>query len=249
MNIKRNTILVFCFLSIIFLFSACSDETEPEGNIDFGYEYFPLAVGKYREYVSDSIVLRSAGTIRDTLKSYIREEIIEQNISAEGDTMYYVNVYFKRKVDDDWKYQKTVFVTKSVQKVTRQEDNLLFTKMVFPLKAGLRFNHNQYFDSQIDIVIGGEVMRAMYDGWNTRVETINKDLLFEGNKVKNVKIRLVDDVSTSLEKKVYYETYIQNIGLYSKTMIFLQDNNTGTEPIEERAVKGFYHNLTLLEHN
>ncbi|MBK6783297.1 MAG: hypothetical protein IPG79_05675 [Saprospiraceae bacterium] len=60
---------------------------------------------------------------------------------------------------------------------------------------------------------------------------------------------MVDDVSTSLEKKVYYETYIQNIGLYSKTMIFLQDNNTGTEPIEERAVKGFYHNLTLLEHN
>ncbi|MBK8080506.1 MAG: hypothetical protein IPK25_09620 [Saprospiraceae bacterium] len=46
------------------------------------------------------------------------------------------------------------------------------------------------------------VMRAMYDGWNTRVETINKDLLFEGNKVKNVKIRLVDDVSTSLEKSV-----------------------------------------------
>jgi hypothetical protein len=237
-----------CALSI-FLLSACTDETETVDKSDFGYEYYPLSVGKYWEYQSDSIVLRSAGTIRDTLKSYLREEITTRTITGEEDTLYTIKVYFKRLPGDEWQYQKTVFVTKSNQKIIRQEDNLAFTKLVFPLKAGVRFNHNQYFDPLIDVMIGGEVMRAMYGDWNTRIESINNDLVFKGNKVKSARIRLVDDVSTSLEKKVYYEIYIQHVGLYSKSMIFLQDNNTGPEPIEDRAIKGFYHTLTLLEHN
>src|SRR5690606_4994624 len=111
---------------------------------------------------------------------------------------------------------------------------------------GVRYNHNQYFDPQIDIEIGGEIFLSLYEGWNTRYESIDQTLVWQGKNVDNVVVRLVDDETTSLEKKVYYETYVKDVGLYKQEMLFLQDNKGGASPIEERATKGFIHQRTLL---
>jgi hypothetical protein len=228
---------------------SCQNETEDGKNADIGYGYYPLKVGKYAIFHSDSIILRSGGTIRDTVSALIKEEIDGFFVNEAKDTVYSMKVYYKGQKDTAYVYQKTVFVTREKQKITRQEDNLVFTKMVFPMKRGTRFNHNQYFDSRIDINVGGEIFLAMYDGWNTRVEAVNEPLLYANKQVDNIRIRLVDDASTSLEKKVYYETYIKNVGLYSSKMIFLQDNKGGSTPIEDRAIKGFYHERILIDRN
>lgn len=240
--------LLFIFFAIITLV-ACEDEKEDVDTSSFGYEYLPLTVGKYRIYQSDSIILRSGGTIRDTVSSRLKEVTDSYTVNANGDTLFTIKIYYQGPNDSVFTYQKSVFMARDQQKVIRQEDNLVFTKMVFPLKAGTRFNHNQYFDPTIDIEIGGEIFLGMYNDWNTRVDALNGPLFWQGQQTDNVRIRLVDDSSTSLEKKLYYETYIKNVGLYSKKMIFLQDNKGGSTPLEQRAIKGFYHDLFLIEHN
>lgn len=243
---------IFCraiFFGCIISFVSCMDKTEPADTSSFGYDFYPVRVGSYRVYQSDSIVLRSAGTIRDTLHGFIKEEMDNFFITGNGDTVYTLKIYFKRLPTDTFVYQKSTFIRKDKNKVTRQEDNLEFTKMVFPIQKGVRFNHNQYFDARIDVEIGGEIFLAMYDGWNTRYESTNTPLDWNGSKVDNVVVRLVDDSGTTLEKKYYYETYIKGVGLYSQEMVFLQDNKGGTIPLEERATKGFYHNRVLLEYH
>lgn len=248
-GIHTHLFTLLCIITLVSVFTACEDETANVDTSSFGYEYLPVIVGKFRVYQSDSIILRSGGTVRDTVSSQLKEVVDSYTVNTSGDTIYNVKVYHKRPADTAFVYQKTVFMTKDAQKVTRQEDNLVFTKMVFPLKSGTRFNHNQYFDPTIDIEIGGEIFLGMYNDWNTRVESFNGPLFWQGQQTENVKIRLVDDASTSLEKKLYYETYIKNVGLYSKKMIFLQDNKGGSTPIEQRAIKGFYHDLFLIQHN
>ena len=238
-----RALIYFCFLALV----SCTDKTEPVDTSAFGYDFYPVRVGSYRVYQSDSIVLRSAGTIRDTLHGFIKEETDNFFITGNGDTIYTLKIYFKRLPTDTFVYQKSTFITKDKYKVTRQEDNLEFTKLVFPIQKGVRFNHNQYFDARVDVEIGGEIFLAMYDGWNTRYESINTPLTWNGNAVDNVVVRLVDDSSTTLEKKYYYETYVKGVGLYRQEMVFLQDNKGGTIPLEERATKGFYHNRVLLE--
>ncbi len=236
------------FLLFIVFMSACEKTTETIDINVLGKQYFPLETGKYWIYESDSVVLRSGGTIRDTLHGFLKEEVQSSFINGSGDTVFTVHVYFKRNWSDTFAYQKSVFVSKLPNMVTRQEDNLLFTKLVFPLKTGLRFNHNQLFDENIDIMVGGETLLDMYTDWNTRVESYNEVYNWAEKLSKKTRIRLVDE-ETSLDKKYYYEEYLENIGLYKKEMIFLQDNKGGTVPLPERAIKGFYHNLLLLESN
>lgn len=245
-----SSIFVCIFgLLLMGISSGCENEKENIDPSTYGYEYFPLKVGQYWIYQSDSIVLFSAGTIRDTSASLIREDVVDFFINENMDSIFIVNVSGKSLPDGEWTFQKKIFLSKDSHKALRQEGNLVFTKMVFPIRPSVRFDHNQYFDPTINIEIGGEVFNAMYDGWNTRIDNSSTPVLWLGQPVENVRIRYVDDNSTSLEKKLYYETYIKGVGLYKKQMIFLQDNKGGAQPIEERAIKGFYHDLILVEHN
>ncbi|MBK8621120.1 MAG: hypothetical protein IPN79_05015 [Saprospiraceae bacterium] len=238
---------IMLLLFAVFVFG-CEKTTETIDTNILGQQYFPLKTGKYWIYESDSVILRGGGTIRDTLHGYIKEEVHSSFINGSGDTVFNVHVYFKRKLDDTFTYYNTVFISRLPNMVLRQEDNLLFTKLVFPLKTGLRFNHNQLFDQNIDVMVGGETFLDMYSEWNTRIESYNEVYNWAGDLLKRTRIRLVDE-ETSLDKKYYYEEYLENIGLYKKEMIFLQDNKGGTIPLPERAIRGFYHNLLLLESN
>lgn len=243
----HRILIIAGFVSVWSLFS-CQDKIEPIDTSDFGYDYFPVRVGSYKIYQSDSIVLSSAGTIRDTFHSYLKEEVDHFFINEGGDSIYVVKVYFKRLESDTFVYSKSVFVTKNKNKVTRQEDNLVFTKLVFPIAAGARFDHNQYFDSEIDLEIGGELFLSFYDDWNTRYEKTDEILSWDGNPYKSVIVRAVDDERTTLDKKFYYETYLEGVGLYTQDMVFLQDSKGGSTPIDQRATKGFYHKRKLLSY-
>ena len=76
---------VFLFACIgLGLLQSCSKVTEEIDPGSFGYDYFPVATGKSWTYMSDSVIIRSSGLRRDTMRSFIREEIGERYKDAEG---------------------------------------------------------------------------------------------------------------------------------------------------------------------
>ena len=71
----RLAYLLFLGLSASFFF-ACESEVE-EVDIDFGYDYFPLEVGRSWYYQVDSVIYDPSlgGTDVDSSRTFVRETI------------------------------------------------------------------------------------------------------------------------------------------------------------------------------
>ena len=71
-----NRISLLLSILGVFLLVSCNENTNKiELDIDYGYEYFPLEIGKYRSYQVDSLIFDTTaqGVIIDTTSSFIRE--------------------------------------------------------------------------------------------------------------------------------------------------------------------------------
>jgi len=235
---------------IILSFVSCSSEIETYDESKLGKDYFPLETGKYWIYQSDSIIYRSGGVFRDTVKSFLKEEIGDSFIDLSGLKQHRVNRYFKRNIEDVWLYQNTWATYLDGSRALRHEDNLKFIKLIFPFKKGSRWNGNQYLDTEINIEVGGEVLKNMYLNWNSRIESMDTIIEVGDVAYPSIFVNLVKDTTSSIDKKVVNEFYVKNIGLVQKSVIVLQDDNTSSnKPLEQRAKRGFIHKLSLIDHN
>ena len=86
-----NRISILFSILGIFLLAACNENTNKiELEIDSGYDYFPLQIGKYRSYKVDSLIFDTTaqGVIVDTTSSFIRETYIDTLSDNEGRLTY-----------------------------------------------------------------------------------------------------------------------------------------------------------------
>jgi hypothetical protein len=244
---KFNLILggIICiFISL----SSCTSETETLDESTFGYDYFPLSKGKTWVYQSDSIVYSSVGTVKDTFRSFLKEEIGEAFLDLEGNNVYKINRYFKRKDTDAWSRINTWTTSSDQTRAIRTEENIRFIKLVFPIKNGLRFNGNLFVDEDLKIEVGGEFVEA-YKNWKHKIESLESIVKYKNQDVKALQVNLVDGTSIIDRRKVV-EYYGKGIGLLRKEMIILDsDGSKPNDPWENKAKKGFIHQLTLLDHN
>lgn len=234
------------FISLLFI--SCNNETEEIDLSSFGYDYFPVSSGKKYTYQSDSIIYLSGGLRKDTLRSFILEEIGESLKDASGVQQFKVYRSFKRKITDNWQRINTWTVSMDETSAIRNEENLNFIKLVFPIKKGLRWNGNLFLDTEIKIEVGGENLQP-YKNWKHRIEEIEVDYTFKNQKFKSIKVNLVSDSSIIDFRKVT-EFYGKGIGLLRKEMTILDsDGNKPTEVWVKKAQKGFIHTLTLIDVN
>lgn len=250
MNQHKLLLIVSFFMIIILSLVSCSSETETYDESKLGKDFFPVETGKYWIYQSDSIIYRSGGVFRDTVRSFLKEEIGDSFVDLSGLKQYRVNRYFKRNIEDAWLYQNTWATYLDGSRAMRQEDNLKFIKLIFPFKKGSRWNGNQYLDTEINIEVGGEMLKNMYLNWNSRIESRDTLLTLAGKSYPSIIVNLVNDTTSNVDKKVVIESYGKNVGLVHKSVIILQDDSFSSEkPIEQRAKRGFFHQLILLDHN
>ena len=111
----------------------CNDRTIEEVDIDFGYDYFPLEVGKYLIYQADSVIYDPAvnGTIIDTTSTFVREAIIDTTTDETGTVWYIVERSERVNTSDPWVLKRLLRLSSDPEKAIRNEDNLKFYKSGF----------------------------------------------------------------------------------------------------------------------
>lgn len=238
----KSTLLV----GIFFLYFSCEKAVEEVNPDSFGYDYFPVATGKTWTYQSDSVIIRSGGLRRDSLRSFIREEIGEKYKDAEGKEVYKVFRSYRRKETDAWQNINTWTVQLDQNRAIRTEENLKFIKLVFPFVKGLRWDGNAFIDSDIKIMAGDETIQP-YKNWKYRIEDTAAEITFQGQKTKTLKVNLVSDTSV-IDLRNVSEFYGKGVGLIRKEMAIF-DTNTAQPNVSWniKAQKGFTHTLTLID--
>ncbi len=166
MRLNRHILPALC---CVLLWSACTRETE-QVNIDFGYEYFPLKVGRSWEYQVDSIIFDPAGsgTAIDSTRIWALETALDFFLDHAGDTIFRVERYERGDTGQVWQIRKVMALSRTAQQAQRTEDNLRFVKLGFPLSKHAAWNGARFIDPEQTVVVAGEILK-MFNGWRSTV--------------------------------------------------------------------------------
>ncbi|SMB99838.1 hypothetical protein SAMN00120144_2792 [Hymenobacter roseosalivarius DSM 11622] len=119
---------------------ACTRETEP--GPELGLEYYPVQVGAYRVYaVVDSIYQNNRGT---ATRFQFRERVDETFIDAAGDSVYRVVRSRRTLPTDAWRDDSVLIIKATPNTLLLTRSNRRTVELVFPVRAGRRWNANAY---------------------------------------------------------------------------------------------------------
>lgn len=200
MKIKLKFIIL---IIISFLFIACKKK-ETVNTINFYYNYIPTEVGTWNEYEVTEIAHSTLGA-HDTIH-YFLKEIITEIINP---TTYRLERYWKTNSTDNWEI-KDVWTSEKTKTAYEQiEENIKFTKLIFPVSNDQVWNGNAYNSE------GEQTYR--YDSIHSpkSINNINFD--------STVTIIQQDNVN-AIEYQKAKEIYAINVGLIYKSNINLSIN-------------------------
>lgn len=250
---------VFCFLGIIIIglsiFMSCTPKSEIEefDEFRFGYDYFPLEVGKYWIYETDSTIYDDAGTSVYHRVSQVKEEIVEEFEDLTGETNYRIERFWRSADSLPWQVTDVWVASADADRAYRTEENLKFIKFVFPPRADKKWDGNVYIDETTIVYVAGESLE-MFKNWGDEYEFQSVDVQesIGENTYENVATVLLtgDAVLDSIDRQYALEKYARGVGLVYKdyTILNTQCICPG-QSWEEKAEKGFTLKQTLIEHN
>ncbi len=138
---------LFC---VVVLCSCKEKELKPvEQIVDFGYDYYPVEVGFWQEYDVSQTIWNDFDHSVQYLNYQWREVIESQFVSSNGDTLYRLECYQRANESEQWAIQRVYFLRKDSKMIERQEENLVFCKMYFPLQENTTWNEYLYIDSSV----------------------------------------------------------------------------------------------------
>lgn len=261
----KNNIQWVSFLSslTLFLFLACfscnKSETE-DIDLDFGYEYFPLEIGKYWVYSVDSVIYDPSigGTAIDTIYSFIREELKDTLRDNLGDLLYRVEKYHRKNDTLPWQIQSAFTLSTNERQAFRTEENLKFIKMVFPATENKRWNGNAFIDEGLIIPIAGENMEV-FKGWESVILAKENPYDLDNLNFPDVLELSIADNENLIEYRFGREVYAANVGLIYRELKILDtqcqtccNGDFGVcESVawEAKAEKGFIIRQRLIDFN
>lgn len=169
----RNTTGVYAIIGLGLLLTAlaCSNEQELENvEVDMGYEYFPLGIGRSWTYTVDSVVfVPEVGEIRqDSSRTLVREILVDTTRSLSGELLYRGERYERKSDTLPWAFRKVFTLYRSERQAVRQEDNVPVVVLSFPNSLNASWSPAAYFDANTNFPVAGESV-AIYDGWETVV--------------------------------------------------------------------------------
>ena len=252
--------LVSCLVFLSLLLTSCGEETtalpvDPAADRTF----FPLELNRASYYAVDSITLYNevAGIRYDTVRLEARETLRDTFTGADGLTWYRGEREERRLPVGSWQSRQTFAVAIDENSALRREDNLTFTKLVFPIRQGRSWPGNSDFDERVEVVVGGEFL-DVYRGWEYRyAETEAAVTLETGFTAENTTLVVqASDTTGLIDRRVAFERYAPGIGLVER---FIDARHTqcqrccggNTEecidlPWDEKSEKGFLLHQRLL---
>ena len=238
----------------------CSATTVEEIDLEFGYDYFPLEVGKYRVYQVDSVIYDPIlrGTRADSSTTFIRDFVVDSFLDNTGQTRYRVERAERKSASQPWNIEKTVQLYLDDNRAFWVEDNLPFIKMVFPLKPGRRWNGNVFFDPTVEIPVAGESVQ-IYKDWSYEILEIGEAAELGDLSFSEVATVQLADSENLIELRRALEQYARGVGLIYREYNILNtqcevccdSDFSSCEPLPwtEKAEKGFVIKQRLIEFN
>ena len=247
MNGKIRFIIVL--LVAISLFS-CQKEKDAYVP-DYGYDYYPLEIGKTWVYKIDSIQYDTInlGTIADTATYYSKEEIVSSSTDENGNIVYVIEE--SRRMNDSlpWTVANVWSASVSDDKAYKTEGNFKFIKLVFPVKENTYWDGNALFESGVIFYVKGESIEVFKE-WDYYIQSTGEQEVIGDISYNNVATVVEADYESAIELRKSVAKYAKGIGLVSREMHILDTQNiTEDQPWEEKAQKGFIFKQVLVSHN
>ena len=240
--------VLFILLPLLLL-ASCETKIE-ENNLDFGYNYFPLEVGKTWIYQLDSTVFDTTGmgTVVSSSTTFSKETIVEKFTGADGNEVYRIERSERKTDTDPWKVKDVWSAELETQKAIRTEENFRFVKMIFPLLGNEIWDGNQYIDKSTNIILAGETVE-IFKNWEYEVISISEPEQIGDFAFEEVTTISQADSENLIELRFSREKYAKGVGLVYKEMRILDTQAISeTTPWEDKAQKGFILIQTLIDY-
>jgi len=235
-------------LGLALLAPACSNEQElAQVDLDFGYEYFPLAIGRSWTYRMDSVVFLPAtnGVRRDSSHSLMREVLVDTLRSAAGELMFRGERYERKSDTLPWQFKETFALFRTKRQAIRQEGNFQIVVLPFPLELQIGWDPAAYFDDMTLFAVGSEGIDIFQD---LRFAVVQTGLPYDLADSSLQHVIRVDNLRNDNVNKDRGMTawFAPNIGLVERRWSVLElnddclfccdfNNNNILEPDEEEA--------------
>jgi len=242
-------------IGTICFVQSCKDKSEIEDfQVDFGYEYLPLEIGKYRDYKVDSTTydIGPTGSIIVTNSTtYIRELVADTIIDNLGRPGFTIERYKKEDLEAAWEIKDIWMTIQTATQVESLEENLRFIKMIFPLKAGTVWDGNRFIDETTTVTVAGETVE-IFKAWEYEVDFVGEPVAVNNEFYEDAVQIIQADNENLIELRYAKEQYVKDIGLVYKEMRILDTqciSDCEGFQWEEKAEKGFILVQSLIDHN
>ena len=138
---KKQNNFIILFLIII---SSC----KPINYINENYhsKYFPIELNQEKEFLVTNINHSSFG--KDTVTYYLKEVISEKFLNLEGDSAYRIERFWKTGSIDNYEIKDIWVANKSLNFAQLVEENIRFTKLIFPFDVNVVWDGNAFNNQQ-----------------------------------------------------------------------------------------------------
>lgn len=215
---------------------------------DVGYAYAPAVLGKYIVYDVDSTIYDDFNNDTVYYKYRIKEKLEENYIDNQGRQAIRLVRYIKM-FDSTVSYDNMPWIVKDVWVYTKTnttlevvEEDVRFTKLVFPVAEKVTWNGNAH-----NTIGEWEYKYAYIDNQ----ESIN-GITFD----KVLQVTQKDDKGINVIHREYFiEKFAKDIGLVYKEIKDLYSNTPTIDsithqvvPVEQRITKGVIYKMTYISH-
>lgn len=215
---------------------------------DVGYAYAPAVLGKYIVYDVDSTIYDDFNNDTVYYKYRIKEKLEENYIDNQGRQAIRLVRYIKM-FDSTVSYDNMPWIVKDVWVYTKTnttlevvEEDVRFTKLVFPVAEKVTWNGNAH-----NTIGEWEYKYAYIDNQ----ESIN-GITFD----KVLQVTQKDDKGINVIHREYFiEKFAKDVGLVYKEIKDLYSNTPTIDPIthqvvpvEQRITKGVIYKMTYISH-
>ena len=178
---KQNNFIIF------FLIIICSCKPINYINENYHSKYFPIELNQEKEFLVTNINHSSFG--KDTVTYYLKEVISEKFLDLEGDSAYRIERFWKIDSMDNYEIKDIWVANKSLNFAQLVEENIRFTKLIFPFDVnvvwdGNAFNNQQSQEYRIESInIPYNVNGLSFDSSITVIQNYKLNLLeYENSK-------------------------------------------------------------------
>lgn len=236
---KKNIQALLVVVSIVI--SGCSKDNETVDPPTLGYSYFPVESGKVTYYQIDSIGWLGytydpiTNSIQiDTVSYQIKEVVDGFFTDNEGRETARIIRYKRTNVNDPWSLYKVYSSNITPTKAERYEDNIRYTKLIFPIVENAKWI-GQYINVPLN--------DTLIESWEYEYESVDGPGVAGLIAYDSVATVIMKNEINLIEYRYYSEQYAAGFGLIYKEYNDLEYLNTTSSFIKN----GFIYKETRIE--